>query len=146
MISLLQAGFWSKPNPFCFRRIQLQSPGSAPFMSFIMASGMLEAVVYSISWVSSAYMWWSRRWSSIRFARSSVKALNFWRHSRLPIPVAHCSRLCEGAIVDLWPGRFVFDHWDMTRTTSEPYFSHRIDRAAPVTWLNDLQCRKHVVQ
>ena len=32
MNSLLQTGFWSKPNQFCFRRIQLQSPGSAPLM------------------------------------------------------------------------------------------------------------------
>ena len=52
----------------------------------------------------------------------------------VPIPIleAHCSRLCEGAIVDLWPCRFVFDHWDRTRTTSEPHPPHKIDRAAPV--------------
>jgi len=155
MISLLQAGSWFKLNPFCFRRIQLQSPGSAPFMFWF--DTILEfhhgiwnvrsrCILDKLSVVCIHVM--VQKMVVDKVCQIFGDGIEFLRSQYLiPIPVAHCSRLCEGAIVDLWPGRFVVNHWeDMTRTTSEPYFSHRIDRAAPVTWLDDLHCRKHVVQ
>ena len=59
-----------------------------------------------------------------------------------PIPVGQRSRLCEVEIVDLWPGRFAFGHIDMTQTIPGLCLQHKIDLAAPVTWLGGPQCRK----
>ena len=149
MNSLLQAGFWSKPNQFCYRRILLQSPGFVPLMywfdtilefhdgirnvrsryildklSVVCIHVMVQKLV--VDEVCQIFG------VDVKFLRSQCRSL--WHTA------VDCAR---ARIVDLRP---IVGLCSIAEIWPKPLQSRILHTesicAAPVTWLDDLQCRK----